>query len=201
MPDCGRRGRVLVREGASGMRIGFIGAGDVTKVMGRHLLNAGHTIAVCSSRGPRRSPDSSRSSGRALARKPRTGWCGIFRPLGGYLAAEPGPGGRLHHYQLARFAGSGATGLGFPHDMLPSDYIIRNVMAGELKIETRRRHPGPVCSCSRARRADCYASGSRTRCHCQVSLYCWTFTIASPSKSHMCAKTASSFFPAFVVPT
>jgi predicted dinucleotide-binding enzyme len=34
------------------MRIGFIGAGRVTQVMGRHLLNAGHTIAVCNSRGP-----------------------------------------------------------------------------------------------------------------------------------------------------
>lgn len=34
------------------MRIGFIGAGNVTKVMGRHLLNAGHTIAICNSRGP-----------------------------------------------------------------------------------------------------------------------------------------------------
>jgi predicted dinucleotide-binding enzyme len=34
------------------MRIGFIGAGSVTRVMGRHLLNAGHTIAVCNSRGP-----------------------------------------------------------------------------------------------------------------------------------------------------
>jgi hypothetical protein len=34
------------------MRIGFIGAGSVTKVMGRHLLNAGHTIAICNSRGP-----------------------------------------------------------------------------------------------------------------------------------------------------
>jgi hypothetical protein len=34
------------------MRIGFIGAGWVTRVMGRHLLNAGHTISVCNSRGP-----------------------------------------------------------------------------------------------------------------------------------------------------
>jgi 8-hydroxy-5-deazaflavin:NADPH oxidoreductase len=34
------------------MRIGFIGAGNVTRVMGRHLLNAGHTIAICNSRGP-----------------------------------------------------------------------------------------------------------------------------------------------------
>jgi predicted dinucleotide-binding enzyme len=34
------------------MRIGFIGAGSVAQVMGRHLLNAGHTIAICNSRGP-----------------------------------------------------------------------------------------------------------------------------------------------------
>lgn len=34
------------------MRIGFIGAGNVTRVMGQHLLNAGHTIAICNSRGP-----------------------------------------------------------------------------------------------------------------------------------------------------
>jgi hypothetical protein len=34
------------------MRIGFIGAGNVARVMGRHLLNAGHTIAVCNSRSP-----------------------------------------------------------------------------------------------------------------------------------------------------
>lgn len=34
------------------MRIGFIGAGWVTRVMGRHLLNAGNTISVCNSREP-----------------------------------------------------------------------------------------------------------------------------------------------------
>lgn len=34
------------------MRIGFIGAGNVTRVMGRHMLNAGYTIAICNSRGP-----------------------------------------------------------------------------------------------------------------------------------------------------
>lgn len=34
------------------MHIGFIGAGWVTRVMGRHLLNAGNTISVCNSRGP-----------------------------------------------------------------------------------------------------------------------------------------------------
>jgi predicted dinucleotide-binding enzyme len=34
------------------MRIGFIGAGRVAQVMGRHLLSAGHTIAICNSRGP-----------------------------------------------------------------------------------------------------------------------------------------------------
>ena len=34
------------------MKIGFIGAGNVTRTIGRHLINAGHTIVVSSSRGP-----------------------------------------------------------------------------------------------------------------------------------------------------
>jgi 8-hydroxy-5-deazaflavin:NADPH oxidoreductase len=34
------------------MNVGFIGAGTVSKTFGRHLLNAGHTIAVSNSRGP-----------------------------------------------------------------------------------------------------------------------------------------------------
>jgi predicted dinucleotide-binding enzyme len=34
------------------MRIGFIGAGKVTRTFGRHLINAGHTIVVSNSRGP-----------------------------------------------------------------------------------------------------------------------------------------------------
>lgn len=34
------------------MRIGFIGAGTVTKTIGRHLINAGHEIIVSNSRGP-----------------------------------------------------------------------------------------------------------------------------------------------------
>jgi 8-hydroxy-5-deazaflavin:NADPH oxidoreductase len=34
------------------MRIGFIGAGTVTKTFGRHLINAGHEIIVSNSRGP-----------------------------------------------------------------------------------------------------------------------------------------------------
>ena len=34
------------------MKIGFIGAGDVTGTIGRHLINAGHTIVVSNSRGP-----------------------------------------------------------------------------------------------------------------------------------------------------
>lgn len=34
------------------MRIGFIGAGNVTKTFGRHLIGAGHTIVVSNSRGP-----------------------------------------------------------------------------------------------------------------------------------------------------
>ena len=34
------------------MRIGFIGAGNVTKTFGRHLIEAGHEIIVSNSRGP-----------------------------------------------------------------------------------------------------------------------------------------------------
>lgn len=34
------------------MRIGFIGAGNVTRTFGRHLVNAGHEIVVSNSRGP-----------------------------------------------------------------------------------------------------------------------------------------------------
>lgn len=35
------------------MKIGFIGAGNVTGTIGRHLINAGHTIVVSNSRGPK----------------------------------------------------------------------------------------------------------------------------------------------------
>lgn len=34
------------------MKIGFIGAGNVTRTIGRHLINAGHTVVVSNSRGP-----------------------------------------------------------------------------------------------------------------------------------------------------
>ena len=34
------------------MKIGFIGAGNVTRTFGRHLINAGHTIVISNSRGP-----------------------------------------------------------------------------------------------------------------------------------------------------
>src|SRR5580704_9563783 len=34
------------------MEVGFIGAGNVTGTIGRHLINAGHTIVVSNSRGP-----------------------------------------------------------------------------------------------------------------------------------------------------
>src|SRR5215469_7129498 len=34
------------------MKIGFIGAGNVTRTFGRHLINAGHTVVVSNSRGP-----------------------------------------------------------------------------------------------------------------------------------------------------
>jgi len=34
------------------MKVGFIGAGNVTGTIGRHLITAGHTIVVSNSRGP-----------------------------------------------------------------------------------------------------------------------------------------------------
>ena len=34
------------------MKIGFLGAGSVTRTFGRHLITAGHTIVVSNSRGP-----------------------------------------------------------------------------------------------------------------------------------------------------
>src|SRR5215469_6934821 len=34
------------------MKIGFIGAGNVTRTFGHHLINAGHTVVVSNSRGP-----------------------------------------------------------------------------------------------------------------------------------------------------
>jgi 8-hydroxy-5-deazaflavin:NADPH oxidoreductase len=34
------------------MKVGFIGAGNVTRTFGRHLITAGHTIVVSNSRGP-----------------------------------------------------------------------------------------------------------------------------------------------------
>jgi 8-hydroxy-5-deazaflavin:NADPH oxidoreductase len=34
------------------MRVGFIGAGTLTRTFGRHLLNAGHQVTVSNSRGP-----------------------------------------------------------------------------------------------------------------------------------------------------
>ena len=34
------------------MKVGFLGAGNVTRTFGRHLITAGHTIIVSNSRGP-----------------------------------------------------------------------------------------------------------------------------------------------------
>jgi predicted dinucleotide-binding enzyme len=34
------------------MKVGFIGAGNVTRTFGRHLITAGHTVVVSNSRGP-----------------------------------------------------------------------------------------------------------------------------------------------------
>jgi len=35
------------------MKVGFIGAGNVTRTFGRHLITAGHTVVVSNSRGPK----------------------------------------------------------------------------------------------------------------------------------------------------
>ena len=35
------------------MKVGFIGAGNVTRTIGHHLINAGRTIVVSNSRGPK----------------------------------------------------------------------------------------------------------------------------------------------------
>jgi 8-hydroxy-5-deazaflavin:NADPH oxidoreductase len=34
------------------MKVGFIGAGNVTRTISRHLINAGHAVVVSNSRGP-----------------------------------------------------------------------------------------------------------------------------------------------------
>jgi 8-hydroxy-5-deazaflavin:NADPH oxidoreductase len=34
------------------MKVGFVGAGNVTRTFGRHLITAGHTVVVSNSRGP-----------------------------------------------------------------------------------------------------------------------------------------------------
>src|ERR1700745_2433529 len=34
------------------MKVGFIGAGNVTRTIGRHLINAGHAVVVSNSRDP-----------------------------------------------------------------------------------------------------------------------------------------------------
>jgi predicted dinucleotide-binding enzyme len=39
------------------MKIGFIGAGNVTRTFGRHFMHAGHSIVVSNSRGPETLPD------------------------------------------------------------------------------------------------------------------------------------------------
>jgi predicted dinucleotide-binding enzyme len=49
------------------MRIGFIGAGTLTKTFGRHLINAGHEIIVSNSRGPETLADFVADLGRGAA--------------------------------------------------------------------------------------------------------------------------------------
>src|ERR1700730_8647738 len=34
------------------MAVGFLGAGNITRTIGRHLINAGHTVVASNSRGP-----------------------------------------------------------------------------------------------------------------------------------------------------
>src|SRR5580693_898090 len=43
---------VIAGQRRLGMKVGFIGAGNVTRTFGRHLITAGHTIVVSNSRGP-----------------------------------------------------------------------------------------------------------------------------------------------------
>jgi 3-hydroxyisobutyrate dehydrogenase-like beta-hydroxyacid dehydrogenase len=52
------------------MKVGFIGAGNVTRTIGRHLINTGHTVVVSNSRGRKRWADSSLNWVRAPARGP-----------------------------------------------------------------------------------------------------------------------------------
>src|SRR5580658_8500406 len=42
----------FIRRRRLAMKIGFIGAGTVTRTFGRHLITAGHTVVVSNSRGP-----------------------------------------------------------------------------------------------------------------------------------------------------
>ena len=53
------------------MKIGFLGAGNVTRTFGRHLINAGHTIVVSNSRGPETLADLSLILVPAPSRGPR----------------------------------------------------------------------------------------------------------------------------------
>src|SRR6202165_531527 len=41
-----------IRRRRLAMKIGFIGAGTVTRTFGRHLMTAGHTLVVSNSKGP-----------------------------------------------------------------------------------------------------------------------------------------------------
>jgi 8-hydroxy-5-deazaflavin:NADPH oxidoreductase len=61
------------------MKVGFIGAGSVTRTFGRHLITAGHTIVVSNSRGPETLVDFVADLGpRAIAgTKQQAAECGI----------------------------------------------------------------------------------------------------------------------------
>ena len=52
------------------MKVGFIGAGNVTRTFGRHLTTAGHTVVVSNSRGPETLTDLVADLGPAPSRGP-----------------------------------------------------------------------------------------------------------------------------------
>ena len=61
------------------MKIGFIGAGNVTGTFGRHLISAGHTIVVSNSRGPATLADfvADLGSGAIAGTKQQAAECGV----------------------------------------------------------------------------------------------------------------------------
>jgi 8-hydroxy-5-deazaflavin:NADPH oxidoreductase len=67
------------------MKVGFVGAGNVTRTIGRHLITAGHTIVVSNSRGPATLADFVADLQNALLWLPQLsteGNCVPLRPAG-----------------------------------------------------------------------------------------------------------------------